>query len=143
MTPYAAREKSRTHSSFKKKGDKKNVVKNFVKAFISEVQLGRLDHFISLRMMDLAQNQIKRNRDKVLKFAESKLYYNNYLIRYLIGQFEYSEIFRYFLQNRASAWLDNSQVTDKSSHRQVLQQYIEVAEKPQKLDQIIVLKYKN
>ncbi|EAR87598.1 hypothetical protein TTHERM_00071050 (macronuclear) [Tetrahymena thermophila SB210] len=125
----------------KSKFDKKNVVKNFVKAFDSFF----LDSHNDQLVMNIAQIQ-SRDQLKKYKFAYEKLEksmkYNNKMIIAIIYS-EYKDIFQHFLQTEADKWIQNSSVFDKEAHRAILKDYIRAAENPRDIPKIVNLRIRN
>ncbi|EAR84094.1 hypothetical protein TTHERM_00756420 (macronuclear) [Tetrahymena thermophila SB210] len=103
------------------KADKKNVVKNFVKAFMSEVKkdesiLNTLDEFNQKDSKKFSYSQKLKKFQNYMKKSK----FNNLFIKQLISNSEYSSIFQSFLLNKADDWLTNSNVQDKETHRKLL-----------------------
>lgn len=86
------------------RADKKNVVKNFVKAFRGFLtQWG--DEITIKSIMEIEDEELAKIRTKFIAY-EKKRKYNNKLIKDLLVHKEYKDIFHYFLQYEAEKWLN-------------------------------------
>ncbi|KAL4477057.1 hypothetical protein ABPG72_015370 [Tetrahymena utriculariae] len=123
------------------KADKKNIVKNFVKAFTSEV---KKDENILNSLDEFNQKESKKSSysQKLKKFQNymKKSKFNNLFIKQLISNSEYSSIFQLFLLNKADDWLKNSNVQDKETHRKLLKFFQKAIHKEELLSKLKTLK---
>jgi len=121
------------------KGDKKNVVKNFVKAFRGFLcQWG--DEEKVMQYAELPnKKRLEEYRQEWIEFEKSAKY-NNRLIKQLLTNSKFQYTFVYFLQNSATEWLRDSGVVDKKSHSDVLKGYIKASYDISELEKIVCLK---
>jgi hypothetical protein len=93
----------------------KNITKNFCKAFIAFLKNERGSRF-----------ERRTIREAVRAYAallETRKYNNN-LIKTIIANPKLRELFRYFLQNEAAQWINESRVTDKTFHQEAIHVYL-------------------
>lgn len=121
------------------KGDKKNVVKNFVKSFRGFLCTWG-EEAILMRLMGLVdKKKLDRARSEWIEFERNSKY-NNRLVKQLLHDSKFAAPFIYFLQNIAAEWLKQSGVVDKKSHQEVLRGYIKASLDQSELEKIVCLK---
>jgi len=122
------------------KRDRKNVVKNYIKAFRSFVN-SPVEEPEVMRLVNLTDRaDIDSMRHRFEAFIRARNF-NNQLIVDLIKS-EFNELFVYFLEHRAGEWLKNSKVNDKLAHEEALEQYIKASHDERELCKMRVLKYR-
>lgn len=98
------------------RSDKKNVVKNFMKAFkaylVSWGDPSTIKQVLALQS-DQELSEFRKNYQQY----EKKRKYNNKFMKEMILNSIYKPIFRHFLEFEAGKWLDKSLVQDKSGHQ--------------------------
>ena len=120
--------------------DRKNIVKNFVKAFRS---------FVHCVVENSLVQEIKqlRNGEELEQFRRtfedwiSARNFNNSLIIDLMSN-QYSDLFDYFLKERAEDWISQSKILNKSSHFQALREYHNIITQERGLSKVRVLKFR-
>ena len=125
------------------KANKKNIVKNFFKAFKNFLLSPSKAEQI-LKLLGLIQEsggeegnamQALDEFKRELGNFEKKRKYNNKLIKDIIQNEQYRMLFIYFLQHEAQDWLENSQVIDKRGHKAMICYYLKACDKPDILEQ--------
>ncbi|KAL4438070.1 hypothetical protein ABPG74_016849 [Tetrahymena malaccensis] len=122
------------------KAEKKNVVKNFVKAFKTFLnELENQNKIIQLLgMKDL--KELEQFRQRFSGYLKKKKF-NNKLIKDLLMSQSYSAVFEQWLLNYAQDWLfTHSKVENKDSHLIMLQYFQKCIGQPDQLDKLKVLK---
>ncbi|KAL4465060.1 hypothetical protein ABPG72_012243 [Tetrahymena utriculariae] len=125
----------------KNRFDKKNVVKNFVKAFDSFFLDPHNDQLILSITQIQSRDQLKKYRFAYEKLEKSMKYNNKMIIAIIYSEFK--DIFQHFLQTEADKWIQNSSVFDKEAHRAILKDYIRAAENPREIPKIVNLRIRN
>ena len=121
--------------------DKKNVVKNFAKAFKGFLlQWGNISYIKSILNIT-RDEELSKFRRRYMDF-EKKRMYNNKFMKDILQSNAFKDIFSYFLENEAENWLLKSKVEDKKSHMIALRFYIEASLDPFLLEKLKVLKEK-
>ncbi|KAL4480480.1 hypothetical protein ABPG72_022235 [Tetrahymena utriculariae] len=122
------------------KAEKKNVVKNFVKAFKTFLnELENKDKVIQLLGMK-DPKELEQFRQRFSGYLKKKKF-NNKLIKDLLMSQSYSAIFEFWLLNYAQDWLfSHSKVANKDSHLIMLQYFQKCIGQPEYLDKLKVLK---
>ncbi|KAL4466129.1 hypothetical protein ABPG74_004366 [Tetrahymena malaccensis] len=128
-------------NSKKSKFDKKNVVKNFVKAFDAFFLDPHNDQQILSISQIQSRDQLKKYRSNYEKLEKSMKYNNKMIIAIIYSEFK--DIFQHFLQTEADKWIQNSSVFDKEAHRAILKDYIRAAENPRDIPKIVNLRIRN
>ncbi|KAL4429785.1 hypothetical protein ABPG74_004422 [Tetrahymena malaccensis] len=108
---------------------KKNVVKNIVKAFQRYLKSEEFKQEIETLLQKHSCISYELFLKKYLSY-EKKKSYNNNLIKLLINNEDFSNVFKFFIVNRSKQMLQNSNVSDKVTHFQILDKYIEAIEDP-------------
>ncbi|KAL4430419.1 hypothetical protein ABPG74_013269 [Tetrahymena malaccensis] len=123
------------------KADKKNVVKNFVKAFVSEVKKDQniLNSLDEMNQKDSKKSSYSQKLKKFLNYMK-KSKFNNLFIKQLISNSEYSSMFQSFLLNKADDWLTNSNVQDKETHGKLLKFFQQAIHNEELLNKLKTLK---
>ncbi|EAS07002.2 hypothetical protein TTHERM_00841280 (macronuclear) [Tetrahymena thermophila SB210] len=108
---------------------KKNVVKNIVKAFQRYLKSEEFKQEIETILEKHSSISYEPFLKKYLSY-EKKKSYNNNLIKLLINNEDFSSVFKFFIKNRSKQMLQNSNVSDKITHFQILDKYIDAIEDP-------------
>ncbi|KAL4474126.1 hypothetical protein ABPG72_002851 [Tetrahymena utriculariae] len=108
---------------------KKNVVKNIVKAFQRYLKSEEFKQEIETILQKHSTISYEPFLKKYLSY-EKKKSYNNNLIKLLINNEDFSNVFKFFITNRSKQMLQNSNVSDKMTHFQILDKYIKAIEDP-------------
>lgn len=124
------------------KADKKNVVKNFMKAFKGYVTSWGDPETIK-KIADLKDDKELNDFRKNYLVYEKKRKYNNRLMKEMILSRVYKNIFRHFLEKEAVKWLENSLVQDKPGHKAMLKYYVTAFDDPDLLEKMKILKTKD
>lgn len=123
------------------KVDKKNVVKNYVKAFRGYLlNWGDLKELLAILQTDSLYELEKVRR--AYQLYEKKKKYNNKLMKDLLLNKKFKDLFQYFLLHRAQQWLNTSSVIDKESHFSVLRFYQKAIEEPYLLSKLNSMRFK-
>lgn len=94
--------------------DKKNVVKNIVKAFECWLKTTAEDQ----------DNAAYADCRKVLLKMMNKIKFNNQLINGILANSALNSTFEEFLKAEASSWLNNSKIKDRLSHQETIELYL-------------------
>ncbi|EAR84470.1 hypothetical protein TTHERM_00691680 (macronuclear) [Tetrahymena thermophila SB210] len=130
------------------KRDRKNLVKNFIKAFRGFINnpsdepevLVVLKEAISESSQIMSElNSIRKNFEKFI----SKKNYNNTLMVELIQNQEFNVLFSYFLKEKAQEWIYSSKIKDKLSHEEALNHYLLSLKDSKALAKVRCLKYRS
>ncbi|KAL4462515.1 hypothetical protein ABPG72_009116 [Tetrahymena utriculariae] len=121
---------------------KKNVVKNFVKAFRNFVNNWGDETRIMQALGVTTREELQNFRLEYKKF-ESIHKFNNTFIKALILNQPFKPVFNYFVNEEAWEWLDKSQVNNKKAHKDVLRDYIKATQDPSRIDEIHSLRTRN
>ncbi|KAL4479610.1 hypothetical protein ABPG72_004206 [Tetrahymena utriculariae] len=130
------------------KRDRKNLVKNFIKAFRGFINnpsdepevLAILKEALSDSSQIMPElNSIRKNFEKFI----SKKNYNNTLMVELIQNQEFNVLFSYFLKEKAQEWIYSSKIKDKLSHEEALNHYLLSLKDSKALAKVRCLKYRS
>ncbi|KAL4435108.1 hypothetical protein ABPG74_003601 [Tetrahymena malaccensis] len=130
------------------KRDRKNLVKNFIKAFRGFINnqsdepevLAVLKEALSDPSQIISElNSIRKNFEKFI----SKKNYNNTLMVELIQNQEFNVLFSYFLKEKAQEWIYSSKIKDKLSHEEALNHYLLSLKDSKALAKVRCLKYRS
>lgn len=128
-------------NSKKSKFDKKNVVKNFVKAFDSYFLDPHNDQEI-LSLFNIPSREVLKKSRLAYEKLEKGMKYNNKMIIAIIYS-EFKDVFQHFLAVEADKWIQNSSVFDKDAHKSILKDYLRAAENPREIPKIVNLRIRN
>ncbi|KAL4510504.1 hypothetical protein ABPG72_004658 [Tetrahymena utriculariae] len=120
----------------------KNVPKNFIKAFKSfmnsvgeKLVIQNLKNYKSTDEYE----RLKQKLNNIVKFNKI----NNEMIIYLIQNEEFTDVFYFFLRNRGTVWIEESQIKDKEIHSKYLERYIKAFTDNKYLGKIKINQKKN
>lgn len=121
MVPCSKNSKSDVDTSCsdekQEKENKKNVVKNIVKAFDAWVSASD----VARKFESAASFQNIRKR---LQRMITRIKYNNRLVNSIVACENLRELFEEFLQQEASSWLEKSKIKDKLAHTNAIDAYL-------------------
>ncbi|EAR98963.1 hypothetical protein TTHERM_00997680 (macronuclear) [Tetrahymena thermophila SB210] len=122
------------------KAEKKNVVKNFVKAFKSFLNESENKDKVTQLLRMKEPKELEQFRQRFSAYLKKKKF-NNKLIKDLLMNQSYSAVFEFWLLNYAQDWLFiHSKVENKDSHLIMLQYFQKCIGQPDQLDKLKVLK---
>ncbi|KAL4463883.1 hypothetical protein ABPG74_005820 [Tetrahymena malaccensis] len=120
----------------------KNVPKNFIKAFKSFMnsvgEKAVIQNLKNYNSTDEYEN-LRKKLNNIVKYNKI----NNEMIVYLIQDLEFSDVFSFFLTNRGTSWIEESQIKDKDIHSKYLERYIKAFTDSKYLGKIKINQKKN